>query len=128
MIQQNAITSSSQPIEAHQARIRNYNTFFMILLIVGITLILSLYVYQASALYATQLAIEASHQEYARHQRLNAEALILLSQTQSMEAMVRRAQASGYGPPKADQIKYVRIHDNATAFVQNDTSTSANRD
>jgi hypothetical protein len=128
MIQQNAITSGSHSIEARQARSRNYNTLLAILLILGVTLMLSLYVYQTSALYATQLAIQAKQHEYARHQRLNAEALILLAQTESMEAMVRRARASGYGPPGPDQIKYVRINDGAAISAQHSARTSANRD
>ena len=113
MIQQNIITSSAHPIEARKTKSRNSNTILAVLLILGITLMLSLYVYQASVIYTTQLAIQAKEQEYARHERLNAEALTMLARTQSMDEMVRRAQASGYGPPKANQIKYVYIHDGA---------------
>ena len=126
MIQQNAITSPSQTLTARQARIRSYNTILTILLILGITLILSLYLYQISAIYATQLTIQDKQLEYARHQRLNAEALVLLAQTQSMESMVRRARGAGYGPPQADQIRYVRINESATLFARNDAP--ANRD
>jgi hypothetical protein len=118
MIQQNIITSNTQPIEAHKARIRTHNTLIFILLILGATLMLSLYVYQASVLYATQLEIQNRQQEYARQERLNAESLAFYAQTQSMEAMVRRARASGYGPPKANQIKYVRYENGAPAFVK----------
>ena len=118
MIQQNIITSTSQPIEVHKTRIRNYNTILSIALILVITLVLSLYVYQASVLYTTQLAIQNSEQEYARQERLNAEALILLAQTQSMETMIHRAQSSGYGPPKANQIKYVNIDNGEPVFVK----------
>ncbi len=119
MIQQNVITSNTQPIEAHKARIRTHNTLIIILLILGATLMLSLYVYQASVLYATQLQIKHKQQEYARQERLNAESLAFYAQTQSMEEMVRRAHASGYGPPKTNQIKYVRYDNGASAFVKN---------
>ncbi len=118
MIQQNIIASTSQPIEIHKARIRSHNTILSIIVILGITLILSLYVYQASALYMTRLAIHSSEQDYARQQRLNAESLILLARTQSMETMIHRAQSSGYGPPKADQIKYVNIDNGQPSFVR----------
>ncbi len=113
MIQQNVITSSAQAIEARKTKSRNNSVILALLLILGITLLLSLYVYQASVLYTTQLAIQAKGQEYARHERLNAEALTMLARTQSMDEMVRRARASGYGPPKPSQIKYVYIHDGA---------------
>ena len=118
MIQQNVITSSTQPIEAHKARIRTHNTLITILLILGATLMLSLYVYQASVLYATQLEIKNSQQDYARQERLNAESLAFYAQTQSMEAMVRRARASGYAPPRSNQIKYVRYDNGAPAFIK----------
>ncbi len=117
MIQQNAITSTRPPVAAKKARVRNGNAILAILLILGVTLMLGLYVYQASVLYTTQLAIQDKEQEYARHQRLNAEALILLAQTQSMASMVNRAESSGYRPPSAKQIRYVRIDDGVSAFI-----------
>ena len=119
MIQQNIITSGAQPIEAHKTNIRSSNTLFAVMLILGVTLLLSLYVYQTSVIYTTQLEIQAKEQEYARQERLNAEALAYLARTQSMEEMVRRARASGYGPPKANQITYVN--------VENGQSISSNR-
>jgi hypothetical protein len=122
MIQQNVITSHTQPVEVHKARIRHRDTLIAIMLILGVTLMLSLYVYQASVLYATRLSIESARQDYARQERLNAESLAFYAQTQSMEAMVRRARASGYGPPQASQIKYVRFDDGGPAFVQTDNS------
>ena len=127
MIQQNVITSSAQPVEAHKAKIRNNNTILAVMLILGITLMLSLYVYQASILYTTRLEIQAKEQEYARHERLNAEALVLLARTQSMEEMVRRAQASGYGPPKQNQIKYVYIDNGALVSTQSNENEVAAR-
>jgi len=111
MIQQNIITSSAHAIEAPKTHSRNSSALLAALLILGVTLMLSLYVYQASVIYTTQLAIQVREQEYARRERLNAEALTLLARTQSMNEMVRRARTSGYGPPKASQIKYVYIHD-----------------
>ncbi len=119
MIQQNVITSNTQPIERHKARVRTHNALILILLILGATIMLSLYVYQTSALYAAQLEIRVKQQDYARQERLNAESLAFYAQTQSMEAMVRRARASGYGPPAPDQIKYVRYNNGAPAFVKN---------
>jgi len=124
MIQQNVITSTSRPIEVQKTKITNYNTILAIAIILGITIILSLYVYQSSALYLTERAIYNSEQAYARQMRLNNEALALLAQTQSMENMVRRAQAMGYAPPTAEQIKYVYIEPSDNALVTiNETST-----
>ena len=118
MIQQNAITSTTPPMAAKKTRIRHGNAIIAIVLILGATLMLSLYVYQASVLYTTQLAIQAREQEYARHQRLNVESLVLLAESENMAAMVERAKLSGYGPPKAHQIRYVRIKDGAPTFAQ----------
>jgi len=124
MIQQNAIASTAKPAESHKAKIKNTNTLLAVLLILGATVMFSLYVYQASVLFATQMQIQNKQLEYARQERLNAEALVLLSQSQSMDAMVRRAQASGYGPPKADQIKYVYIQNGSPTFVDNAAATA----
>ena len=117
MIQQNAIASTARPAEAHQARIKNTNTLLAVLVILGATVMFSLYVYQASILFTTQAKIQAKQQEYARQERLNAEALVLLARTQSMDTMVRRAQNSGYAPPQTSQIKYVFMRNGAPTFI-----------
>lgn len=117
MIQHNAITSQVKPVEIHRTRIQVQNTLLIIAFIVGMTLLFSLYVYQASIVYTTQQQLIAQQQAYARNQRLNNEALVLYAQTQSMSEMVRRARASGYGPAQASQIKYVRIENGNPIFV-----------
>jgi len=124
MIQQNVITSTTQPIESHKARIRAHNTIFAIIVILGITLILSLYVYQASALYAVNLSIKHSEYEYARQQRLNAEALTMLAQTQSMETMVERVKSAGYTQPTAEQIKYVKLSGPSNHYLKVSEATT----
>jgi len=124
MIQQNVITSNAQPITAGQTRVRIHSALIVIMLIISLTLMFSLYVYQASEIYNAQLALEAQKQDYASHERLNANALALYAQTQSMDEMIRRAQASGYGPPKAGQIKYVRLNDGAPNFVKSNAVAS----
>jgi hypothetical protein len=126
MIQQNAIASTVQPIEVRKNRIKNTNTLLAVLLILGATLMFSLYVYQASVIFSTEMAIKNKQMEYARQERLNAESLVMLAQTQSMESMVRRAEASGYQPPEAKQVKYVFMRDGRPIFAQN-ASVSINR-
>ncbi len=126
MIQQNAIASTIQPVEIHKNRIKNTNTLLAVLLILGATLMFSLYVYQASVLFSTEMAIKNKQMEYARQERLNAEALVMLAQTQSVESMVRRAEASGYRPPESKQVKYVFMQDGSPTFAQN-RAVSINR-
>jgi len=124
MIQQNVITSNAHPITAGQTRIRIHRTLVIMMLIMSLTLMFSLYVYQASVIYNAQLTLEAQKETYASHERLNASALVLYAQTQSMDEMIRRAQASGYGPPKASQIKYVRLNNGSPSFVQSNAVAS----
>jgi hypothetical protein len=126
MIQQNAIASTVQPIEVRKNRIKNTNTLLAVLLILGATLMFSLYVYQASVIFSTEMAIKNKQMEYARQERLNAESLVMLAQTQSMESMVRRAEASGYQPPETKQVKYVFMRNGKPIFAQN-ASVSINR-
>ncbi|HID34036.1 MAG TPA: hypothetical protein EYP25_05595 [Anaerolineae bacterium] len=118
LFQQNVI-SSEAPAKAIQTRIRFHRAILVMLMIAGITLLLSLYVYQVSVNYAIRMQIEAKKLEYAREQRLLAAKLQMLGETNNIEAMVRRARASGYGPPSPSQIRYVR-EDDGSVFVQSD--------
>ena len=124
MIQQNAIASTARPAEAHKTRIKNTNTLLAVLVILGATVMFSLYVYQASILFTTQTQIQKKQMEYARQERLNAEALVLLARTQSMDTMVRRAQNSGYAPPEASQIKYVFMRNGAPTFISRNAAAA----
>ena len=128
VIQQNAITSEASTSVASQTRIQFHRAALIILLIVGITILLSLYVYQASVNYTVQMRIEGKKQEYAREQRVLATKLQLLGESQSIEAMVSRAKAAGYQPPQPSQIRYVRKDGGVVLTSSDDASTvAANR-
>jgi len=107
VFQQNAIASKTRTTAAPKARVQLHRSVLAILLIAGITLLLSLYVYQASVNYTIQYRIEEKKLEYAREQRLLATKLQMLGESQSINAMVTRAKTSGYGPPEPSQIRFV---------------------
>jgi hypothetical protein len=117
MIQQNIISSPTQPIELQKTKIRNQNTLIVILLTLGVALLFSLYVYQAASLYSSKLTLAAKEQAFARTERLNAEALVYYAQTNSMETMVRRASNAGFGPAEASQFQYVYIRQPAVTLM-----------
>ncbi len=125
MFRQNIIASHTQPIELHKARIRNHNALIAILAILGVTIMFSFYVYQASVLYSTQLAIQAEQQHYARQQRQKAEALVLYAQTKSISTMVRRAQSSNFAPPQPGQITFIRPSSLRSDYTQNNSNAVA---
>ena len=105
VFQQNAI--SSEAPASTRTRIHFHRTMLAVLLIAGITLLLSLYVYQASVNYSAQMQIQRKKQEYAQEQRLLAAKLQTYGAAQSIEKMAQRAKAAGYAPPKPSQIRYV---------------------
>jgi hypothetical protein len=108
VIQQNAISTEIRSAkEASYVRLHFHRTLLVVLLIAGITLLLSLQVYQAAVKYDIQTSIEEEQQIYAREQRLLAIKLISYAESQSIHEMARRAEAAGYGPPKPSQIRYV---------------------
>ncbi len=128
VFQQNAISSKTTAAAAPQARIQFHRAILAVLLIAGITALLSLYVYQASVNYTVRMRIEEKKLEYAREQRLLAPKLQLLGESQSIATMVERARAAGYGPPKPSQIRYVR-EDTGVVLTQTDApaAIAANR-
>ena len=124
MIQRNAISSTTQPIELQKIKIRNQNSLLAILFILGMTLLLSLYVYQAAAIFQMRTTFETKQQEFARTERLKAEALTFYAQTRSMETMTHRAERSGFGPPEADQFQYVKVNQTLTIRVPENATTA----
>ncbi|HHB91381.1 MAG TPA: hypothetical protein ENK60_08760 [Anaerolineae bacterium] len=128
VFQQNAIASESRTAAAPQARIQFHRAVLVVLLMMGITILLSLYVYQASVNYTVELRIEQKKVEYAREQRLLAAKLQLLGESQNITTMVARARAAGYGPPEMTQIRYVREDANDPLTFNHPTAVlSANR-
>ncbi len=107
-VQQHAIATEA-PISASQqrTRVQAHRAMLAILFIMGLTLMFSLYVYQAAATYTVEQHIQAKTRQYAREQRLLAQRLQEYAMAQSMDEVVHRARAAGYGPPKPSQIKYV---------------------
>jgi len=117
MIQQNIISSPQSSVGAYQANFRLHRVMLAVLLILGATIMVSIYVYQATVIYSTQSNIQAKYAIYAQSKRAEANTLALYAKNQSMENMSRRAQAMGFGPPKSSQIKYVYVPANP-AIVQ----------
>ena len=117
VVQHNAISPEAQPLAAHYAGIRFHRALLALLVIAGVTILLGLYVYQASVRYQLQLDIRRTEQEYAREQRLLTMKLQQYAEAQSMEEIVQRARAAGYRPPTTAQIRYVKI-DNGTLVSQ----------
>ncbi len=107
-VQQRAI-ATEMPITASEqhTQVQSHRVLLAILFIMGITLMLSLYVYQAAATYAVQQHIQEKNRQYAREQRMLAQRLQEYAIIQSMDEVVHRARAAGYGPPTPSQIKYV---------------------
>ncbi len=117
VIQHNAISPEAQPLAAQYAGIRFHRALLTLLVIAGITILLSLYVYQASVHHQLQLDILRTEQDYAREQRLLTLKLQQYAEAQSMEEVVQRARAAGYRPPTSSQIRYVRV-DNGTFVTE----------
>ncbi len=107
-VQHQAIATDS-PIAASRqhTRVQYHRALMAILFIMGITLMFSLYVYQAAATYTVEQQIEEKSRQYAREQRVLAQRLQEYAMAQSMDEVVHRAQAAGYGPPTPSQIHYV---------------------
>ncbi len=103
------LTAEGPILRAQESRASLYRALLAIAMIVGLTLLLGLYVYQASLNYQIQHRIAAETRAYAREQRLLVLSLTEYAAAQSMDAMVQRAQAAGYGPPRPGQIRYVRL-------------------
>ncbi len=103
------LPAEGQILRAQESRVSLYRALLAIAMIVGLTLLLGLYVYQASLSYQVQYRIAAENQAYAREQRLLILSLTDYAAAQSMDAMVQRARAAGYGPPRPGQIRYVRL-------------------
>lgn len=109
MIQQNIISSPQRAAGAYQASFRLHRVMLAILLILGATIMVSIYVYQATVIYSAQRNIQAKYALYAQNKRAEANTLAIYAKNQSMATMTHRAQAMGFGPPKSSQIKYVRV-------------------
>ena len=108
VIQQNAIATEMHAAKhATYARLHFHRVMLVIMLIAGITLLMSLYVYQAAIKYDIQSSIEEERMAYAKEQRLLSTKLLSYAKSQSIQEMARRAQAAGYGPPKSSQLRYV---------------------
>ncbi|NOX62507.1 MAG: hypothetical protein GXP42_11280 [Chloroflexi bacterium] len=88
-------------------RTRPQQTILAIALIVGVTLVLCLYLYQTSRITVTEYTITSLQSEYQRLQRENANLLAQYAEAQSLRQMDERALKAGYGP--ASDVRYVEI-------------------
>lgn len=88
-------------------RTRPQQAFLGILLIIGVTAVLCLYLFQTSRITVTNFGITHLQRDYERLQRENSNMLASYAHEQSIAQMKKRALAAGFGPP-AD-LEYVTI-------------------
>lgn len=103
--------SSLWPIGARMTdralRTRPQQALLAILLLVGVTAVLCLYLFQASRTTVTTYGITHLQRDYARLQRENSNLLARLALEQSMTQMKKRALAAGFGP--VAELDYVAV-------------------
>lgn len=88
-------------------RTRPQQALLAILLIVGVTAVLCLYLFQISRITVTNYGITSLQQDHARLQRENSNLLASYAHEQSMAQMKKRALAAGFGPPT--ETDYVTV-------------------
>lgn len=129
MIQRSSLTAlrpSQRGITNRSARTKPQQAFLSIALIIGITLVLSLYLLQASKITVRNYNIRDLKVELNELQQNNANVLAELAYQQSISQMDKRAIAAGFEPPKAVLFLPVMPDQNPEQFTQQSpTSTAA---
>jgi len=102
--------SSIQSLQAgvlrRSTRTRPQQALLKILLIVGVALTLSLYVYQTSKITVVTYDIRDLQNNYARLVRENTNLLAQIAYEQSVQQMTRRALAQGFQPAEVMHFIY----------------------
>lgn len=89
-------------------RTRPQQALLKILLLLGIALTLSLYVYQTSKITVVTYDIRELQNNYARLVRENTNLLAQIAYEQSVQQMTRRALAQGFQPAEVMHFIYVK--------------------
>lgn len=88
-------------------RTRPQQAMLAILLIIGVTVVLCLYLFQTSRITVTNYGITNLQLDYARLQRENSNLLASFAFEQSMAEMKKRATSAGFGP--ITELDYVTV-------------------
>jgi hypothetical protein len=128
MIQRSSLTAlwpSQRGITNRSARTKPQQAFLAILLIIGITLVLSLYLLQASKITVRKYDIRELQVEMNDLQQENANTLAVLAYEQSITQMDKRAVAAGFKPTESVLYLPVTPEQNPERFAEESPTFTA---